>query len=680
MCFRDEYAKHLIHNYGTITSMDTLLSELNEQQRQAVTFPLDTPLLVVAGAGTGKTKTLTARIAYLIKEKNVIPSQILALTFTNKAAKEMWERVEQTVGKNLLEGFQPMGKTFHSLGVQILREQHEKISVHKYFKILDTDDKKALIKQAMKYHDIDPKQWEPRKIASVISRAKGDTFTAETFKENNNPLTGVAKLVWIKYEELKREEQAFDFDDLLVETYFLLKNNPDILEYYHKRWQFILVDEYQDTNTIQYKIVRLLVGNRGNIFVVGDGDQNIYSWRGADMRNILNFEKDFKNAQTIILETNYRSTKNILEASHHIISKNTQRAEKTLRTDKHSGEKIVLFEGFSGNQEASWVASRVNEYIQAGVQPRDIAVLFRTNFQSRLLEEAFLQRLIPYQVVGVKFFARKEIKDLMSYVRAGFNPHSRSDVKRIINEPKRGLGKVAIAKIFAGQDDALSPKARLAHTLFQTLLDDIHSYAQEHLPSELIKYIIERVGYQKLFEKGSDEDRERLENMQELVSYARKYDDAEEPLEQFLEEVALLSDQDSLGSNKKDSNTVKLMTIHASKGLEFHYVFVVGLEQGLFPSSRDDAQDKHEEEEERRLCYVAFTRAKEKLHLSYAKMRTIYGQQRINEVSEFLHDLPESLLEYDEDSYSFSHTSNGDYEHETYIDEDGEEHTSYLNF
>lgn len=654
------------------------LDGLNEQQKRAVTYQLDKALLVLAGAGTGKTKTLTSRIAYLIREKNINPSQILAVTFTNKAAKEMWERIEQVVGGNLLEGYQPIGKTFHSLGVQILREQHEKISVNKYFKILDTDDKKSLIKQAMKFHDIDTKQWEPRKIISVISRAKGDKYTAETFQENKNPLTGITKLVWKKYEALKAAEQAFDFDDLLSETYFLLKNNGDILNFYQKRWKYILIDEYQDTNTIQYEIIKLLVGENKNIFVVGDGDQNIYSWRGADMRNILNFEHDFAGAETIILEMNYRSTKNILSAAHEIISKNTERVEKKLITEKNEGNKIIYYEGFSANQEASWVANQVQKYIDSGTQAQDIAVLFRTNFQSRILEEAFLQRMLPYQVVGVKFFSRKEIKDIMAYLRAALNPESLSDIKRIINEPKRGIGKVSIIKIFAGHVDTLPAKAQISYQNFQNILSEISEYAEAHLPSETIKFIIERTGFKKILGAGNTDDVERLENMQELVTYAAKYDLVENPFEQFLEEVSLLSDQDSLGSNKKDSNTVKLMTIHASKGLEFKYVFVVGLEQGLFPSERDESKNKHEDEEERRLCYVAFTRAKEILHVSYAKMRTIYGQQRINEPSEFLSDLPDTIIEYDESSFS---TGSGSYaENDTYIDDDGEEQTSYLSF
>jgi DNA helicase-2/ATP-dependent DNA helicase PcrA len=533
----------------------------------------------------------------------------------------------------------------------------------------------------MKQHDIDTKEWEPRKISSAISRAKGDKKTYETYEVNNNPLTSIVKLLWEPYEKIKKQEQSFDFDDLLSETYFLLKNNPDILESYKKRWKHILVDEYQDTNTIQYELIKLLIGENKNLFVVGDGDQNIYSWRGADMKNILNFEKDFPESEVIILETNYRSTQNILAAAHDIISKNTERVDKKLVTNNPEGSKIVYYEGFSANQEASWVANQTQHYTNSGTDPRDIAILFRTNFQSRLLEEAFLQRMIPYQVVGTKFFQRKEIKDVMSYLRAGLNPASLSDLKRIINEPKRGIGKVAIAKIFSQQAHTLPTKVAVEYRNFQSLLEDIKTQSTQQVPSEVIKYIIEHSGFRRILSEGTSDDMERLENMKELVTYAKKYDFADEPFEQFLEEVSLLSDQDSLGSNSKDSNSAKLMTIHASKGLEFKYVFVVGLEQGLFPSQRDDTKHKHEDEEERRLCYVAFTRAKEILHVSYAKLRTIYGQQRINEPSEFLNDISNDILEFHEDSYGSSNTYGKKGSGKTYYNDDGGEiETFYLDF
>lgn len=650
------------------------LDSLNEQQKQAV-LHTEGPLLVVAGAGTGKTKTLTHRILHLV-HKGVEPWNILAITFTNKAALEMRERVTEMLGS---DDHIPTMSTFHSLGVRILRQWHQKIGINKYFNILDTQDKTSLIKQAMKYHDIDPKQYEPRKISSAISRAKADEKTVQTYETNKNPLTTIVAMVWPKYEELKKAEGSLDFDDLLSETYFLLRDDTEVREFYQSRWKYIHVDEYQDTNTIQYKIVKTLAKEHNNLCAVGDGDQNIYSWRGADMKNILNFEKDFPGAKVILLETNYRSTQNILQAAHDIISKNKERIDKKLITENAQGEKIIMYEGFSGNQEATWVANQTQHYIRNGTEPKDIAVLFRTNFQSRILEEAFLSRMIPYQVVGVKFFARKEIKDVMSYLKAAFNRESLSDIKRVINEPKRGLGKVAIAHIFAGTPENLSAKAGISYQGFVKILDDIYEYAQLHEPSETIKYIIKHSGLEKKLGEGTDDDRERLENMKELVTYANKYDELDTAYDLFFEEVALLSDQDTLGSNAKDSNTVKLMTIHSSKGLEFKYVFVVGLEQGLFPSQRDDVKNKHEEEEERRLCYVAFTRAKEQLHVSYAKLRTIYGQQRINEPSEFMKDISDSLIEYAEESYGSSATSNGS--DKKYYDDGGDEiQTFYLDF
>ncbi len=650
--------------------------ELNEAQRRAVLAPIDKPILVVAGAGTGKTKTLTARITHLISQHNIAPSAILALTFTNKAAREMEERVASLISSSFYQQ-EKIGRTFHSLGVLILREQHRRLGIPKHFTILDESDKRSLIKEAMKYHDISTKEWEPKRISSLISRMKGLGTTAKDFQMGENPLHSVTKLVWTRYEELKSASNSLDFDDLLAKTYHLLKEDESIRTFYQKRWQYILVDEYQDTNRIQHEMLRLLLGDRGSFFAVGDGDQNIYSWRGADPRYILQFEKHFPNGDVILLEQNYRSTKNILSVAHHIISKNTERIEKTLRTENEEGEKVLFYEAYSGADEANWVAEKTDEYLSQGVSPDEIAVLFRTNAQSRLLEEAFLRRGIPYHVLGVKFFARKEIKDLISYLRAALNPASLADVKRVINLPKRGLGKTSIARIFAGREEELSPRARESYSQFLLLLEKIRKTAEEKQPSEIIRFIIEESGLRLLLERGSEDDRERLENMEELVSYASKYDGMENALEHFLEEVALLSDQDSLSSSEKSGGKVKLMTIHASKGLEFEYVFVTGLEQGLFPSERGDAQEKHEQEEERRLCYVAFTRAKKRLHLSYARRRMIYGQEFAQEPSEFLHDIPNELLEDDGDTIP---TIQYDDEEPTYVDENGVERRSYLDF
>lgn len=648
----------------------TYLDGLNPQQKKAV-LNIHGPLLVLAGAGTGKTKTLTTRIIHMIHE-GIFAQNILAITFTNKAAKEMKERVESMLNPGSLV---PTLCTFHALGVRILRRYYQELGIPKHFKILDQQESLALLKEAMKKHDINTKEWEPRKIYSVISRSKAKGILPKDFEQNKNPLTGIVALLWPEYRKLKKEEKALDFDDLLLETYLLLKNNEPILKELQKTWQYILVDEYQDTNDLQNDIVRLLAGEKNNVCAVGDGDQNIYSWRGANIKNILNFEKNFPGAESIILETNYRSTKNILAAADNIISKNTERVDKKLSTGNEEGKKIHLHEAFSGKAESQYVAREVDGLIKEGVSESDIAVLFRTNFQSRILEESFLQRMIPYQVVGVKFFSRKEIKDLMAYMRAALDQDSLSDIKRIINEPKRGIGKVSVVKIFAGQKDSLSKKAALEYEKFIKILDDIRNFSYENQPSETIKFIIERTGFKEILGNGNSDDAERLENMKELVTYAQKYDYMDDAYETFLEEVSLLSDQDSLGSNSKDDNSVKLMTIHASKGLEFKHVFVVGLEQGLFPSERAEQQNKHEAEEERRLCYVAFTRAKEVLHLSYAKLRTIFGQQRINEPSEFLRDLDDDIVLYVDDV-----RDNGSIP-TVYLDDDGGEiTTSYLDF
>lgn len=616
------------------------LSLLNKEQQEAV-LATEGPLLVVAGAGTGKTKMLTHRILHLISQ-GVSPSSLLAITFTNKAAEEMRERILPFLGQDDLS---PLLVTFHALGLRILREEHKTLSVNRYFNILDTQDKVSLIKQAMDYHSIDPKEWEPKKISGVISRAKSDGIKVSEYMAENNPLRVITKMVWERYEYLKKQEESFDFDDLLLETFLLLSQNPEILKKYQQRWRYIHVDEYQDTNTIQYKIVKLLAQAHNNICVVGDSDQNIYSWRGADMSNILHFEKDFPGAKVIILEKNYRSSKIILQAAHDVISKNVERIEKKLETDNPEGDKIVVFEAFSSQEEADFVARTTNKLIQDGVAPGDIAVLFRTNFQSRILEEFFLSYSIPYTVVGIKFFERKEVKDILSYLKFSLNAQSLSDLKRIINEPKRGIGKVSLARIFAGQSEQLTAKAKESYEGFLSLVNEITLFSKEHLLSETLKFIIQKSGLEKKFLKEGEDGQERLDNLKELVSYATKYDDQENSFEAFFEETALFSGENE-SKEKGEESLVRLMTIHASKGLEFSYVFITGLEQGLFPSTRDEVKTSYEEEEERRLCYVAITRAKKQLYLSFARTRMIYGQERINEPSEFLKDISEEFLEH----------------------------------
>ncbi len=628
------------------------LETLNTKQREAV-LATEGPLLIVAGAGTGKTKTLTHRIFHLIHQ-GVHPANILAITFTNKAAKEMRERVMhmihpeggRTVDTPSWRGERnsevPMLKTFHSLGVYILRRFSREAGLKKDFAILDTSDTMKLIKEAMEAKGVNPKLHEPKKIRSFISSRKSDGVTADGFaKATHSAFTEIVAAVWLAYEEAKSKESGVDFDDLLLKTLVLLEHNKEVRATLQDRWKYIHIDEYQDTNRVQYDIVRLLAEKHHNLCVVGDTDQNIYSWRGANLRNILNFEKDYPEAQTILLEENYRSSRNILTAADEVIKKNTARIPKTLMTQQGDGEKVKLFTAMNEGDEAYHIARTAKEFIKNGCKPTEIAVLYRTNFQSRVLEEAFLGENVPYQLLGTKFFERKEIKDAVSYIRAALNRDGLSDIKRVINEPKRGLGPAAVAKIFAGMASTLPPAQARMYQSFEMLLDAIEGYAKDHTPAEIVRFVIERSGFYDLYRVGSEDEQERLENLEELVTFAGRYGD----LSLMLEDIALQSDQDELDDSKKKDG-VKLMTIHASKGLEFDYVFIGGLEQGLFPHDGfDEKKTIEDQEEERRLFYVALTRARKQLLLSYAMMRTIYGEQTFNMPSEFLADIPEEIIE-----------------------------------
>jgi DNA helicase-2/ATP-dependent DNA helicase PcrA len=652
--------------------MEAYLSELNPAQREAV-LHTEGPLLVVAGAGTGKTKTLTHRIFHLIKQ-GIHPQNILSITFTNKAAAEMRERVAKLLEKD--GGYpndMPFMSTFHSLGVFLLRNHASKMGLPKYFTILDAADQKSLIKEAMESLDINPKQWDPKRIRSIISRNKGDLITQEEFSRNaQSQLTEITSMVWQKYNELMDKNKSVDFDDLLVKSYELLRDHTDVLDHYQTLWKYIHIDEYQDTNTAQFRIAKLLAEKHQNLCVVGDGDQNIYSWRGADMKNILNFEKDYPAAYTIILETNYRSTQTILAAADDIISKNKMRIAKKLQTNNAEGHAVKIYQAFSERDEATFVAEQIVRSMALGVAPSDIAILFRTNFQSRAIEEALLGNGLPYQVLGVKFFDRKEIKDVLAYIRGALNPESLSDIKRIINAPKRGIGPATIVKIFSGQGITLSPALRKKYDAFLETLAKIEEHAHTKPVSETIKYTMRISGLEAMLQEGGEDDLERLANMKELVSYATRYDnlEPEEGVQKLLEDASLMGEQDSLSDGEK-RDAVRLMTIHASKGLEFGHVFITGLEQGLFPSQRDN-EKKEDNEEERRLMYVAVTRAKEQLYISHAKTRRIYGEQEIQTPSEFIMDMSDDLVEHLASAWnSFGGNSFGD---------DGEERTFYLDF
>jgi len=651
---------------------DTLyLTGLNQPQLEAVTTTKG-PLLVLAGAGSGKTRVITHRIVHLIHQ-GVAPRNILAVTFTNKAAKEMRERVEKLVhefppsDRAVIDGM-PTVTTFHALGVRILREHHDVLGLRRHFTIYDRSDSLRAIKQSLERANYNPKEFEPRKILGKISRAKGDAKTPIEFKEASSSYPDrVASEVWIHYEEIMRGDHALDFDDLLIKTLRLIEEYPHVREVLQNRYQYIHIDEYQDTNRVQFEIVRLLTGREHNVCVVGDIDQNIYSWRGADIKNVLQFEKHFPNTKTILLEENYRSTKNIIGASNDVIVKNKNRVSKEVFTSNEEGEKISLYAAMSGIDEAQYIAKTAKDLIAGGTSPSSIAVLYRTNFQSRVLEEAFLDYGVPYQLLGTKFFERKEVKDVLSYLRLALNPGSTADLARVINEPARGIGKITMLKVMEGKRGELKGVILEKVARFDQIMIDIADTARTKPIMDTVKFIIARTGIEtELKKSGTEDDLSRLENLRELVTLAARYSelDPEDAVEALLENAALQSDQDEL-KDKEEQDAVRLMTVHSAKGLEFPDVFISGLEEGLFPHERlDDAETDHEEE--RRLFYVALTRAGKKLFLSYAHMRTIYGSQRINVPSSFLNDISTKYIE-SKNPRGFGDTSSG-YETTIFLD------------
>jgi DNA helicase-2/ATP-dependent DNA helicase PcrA len=633
------------------------LPSLNLAQLEA-TQTLEGPLLILAGAGAGKTKTITERIVELVRQ-GVAPPNILAITFTNKSANEMRGRIftrlgeEESINRPVKEVGRPFVSTFHALGVHIIKENAVRLGLPRFFGIFDKSDSKNAIKKALKEAGLDPKQYEPSKILGAISREKGAGHTLEVFElqAEGDFWKSLVVQVWKKYEETLKQEKALDFDDLLLYTAELLEHQ-EVRSYYQKIWKYIHIDEYQDTNNVQYRIAKHLAEESKNICVVGDIDQNIYSWRGAKLRNILDFEKDFPGAVVIILEENYRSTKVILSVANTIIAKNTFRKEKNLFTKNEDGELISIYEAYDEVSEAEFVATQSEKLIKGGVRPEEIAVLYRANFQSRALEEAFLAYGVSYQLIGTKFFERKEVKDVLSYIKAGIEPENLSDLRRIINVPSRGIGKVALLKVFEGKADSLPLGVRAKYQGLQNLLSRIGEHAREKFPSETVKFVLKESGLEEELRAQGDEGEERLENVRELVTLATRYDayPIGEGIEKFLIDSALQSDQDEL---EKPVSGVKMMTVHASKGLEFDYVFITGLEENLFPHQRENegAPTTEEDEEERRLFYVALTRARKKIFLTYAQVRTLYGSKQINVPSEFIFDVPSDMTMREEGLY-----------------------------
>lgn len=619
-----------------------LLKNLNKEQIEAVKT-IDGPVLVMAGAGSGKTKVLTTRIAYLIEEG--IPSyNILAITFTNKAAAEMRDRVS-----NLIGDVSSFIGTFHSLGVRIIRENHDILGLPNNFTIIDSDDTNTIIKKLLKEMNLDSKQYSPSYVRNRISFIKNQMLTdGELDRLFNTPMDKVVVEVYHRYNNKLKTSASVDFDDLLLLPVNLFKERKDILEYYQDKYRYILIDEYQDTNPVQYKLSVMLSNKYKNIFVVGDMNQSIYAFRQADFRNISNFEKDFKGAKVIKLEHNYRSTNNILSAANEVIKHNTERKDLKLFSDNGDGVKIKYMRAYDEKHEIALVIDEIKHLLSEGYKNEDIAILYRTNAQSRAIEDVFLAKGIPYKVFGsYYFYNRKEIKDLISYLRLIYNPHDEISLRRVINTPKRGIGESAIAAIEerAKQQnismfDALETRKELE---FKEIIEDLIKRSESLSLTELIDEVLERSGMKKELESSKAlEDEIRLENLMEVKSITASFEErtGSANLGDFLEEVSLIAD---ISNHTEDVDVVTLMTLHSAKGLEFPVVFLVGMEEGLFPHNMSLMENNLEEE--RRLCYVGITRAKERLYLTNAKRRMLYGKENMNIPSRFISEIDEKLIE-----------------------------------
>lgn len=642
----------------------SIYDKLNEPQREAV-YHTDGPLLILAGAGSGKTRVLTHRIAYLIEERNVNPWNILAITFTNKAAGEMRERVDSLVGF----GSESIWvSTFHSMCVRILRRFIDRFGYDNRFTIYDTDDQKTLMKEVCKKVAIDTKVFKERSLMSAISSAKNELILPDEFELNAGGDFAKLKIakVYREYEAQLKANNALDFDDLLVKTVQLLQTQPDVLENYQERFRYIMVDEYQDTNTVQFQLVRLLAGKYRNLCVVGDDDQSIYKFRGANIRNILDFEHEFSDACVIKLEQNYRSTGNILNAANRVIANNKGRKEKTLWTANGEGELVHLRQFDTGYDEADFIAEDIKKEVRAGASYNDHAVLYRTNAQSRLLEEKFVAMNVPYKIVGgVNFYARREIKDLLAYLKTIDNGMDDIAVRRIINVPKRGIGLTTINRIqesaaergLGFYETLMAPElipgiGRSAAKLdsFAALIEYFKGLTGQMSITDLLREVIEKTGYMESLDSEDKEDAQaRKENIDELINKAAAYEEAaedrDEPatLSAFLEEVALVADIDSLD---EEQDYVVLMTLHSAKGLEFPHVYLAGMEDGLFPSYMTITSDDRDDlEEERRLCYVGITRAEQELTLTCARRRMVRGETQYNKISRFIKEIPAELLD-----------------------------------
>jgi len=646
--------------------IDNLLEELNPEQRRAVKTT-EGPMLILAGAGSGKTKTLTHRIAYLLYSKRATPFNILAVTFTNKAAGEMRARISKLLGKDPdNRSFLPFMGTFHSVCVRILRQDGEAIGIPRNFVIWDEGDRLAAIKQVSRQAGIDEKSFPPNLLASLISGAKNEMVSHQEFSSlANSPATHAAAKVFPLYESVLRESKALDFDDLIARCVELLARQEEVQSKWQRQFKYVMVDEYQDTNGAQYQLIRALTSPQRNIAVVGDDWQSIYSWRGADYRNILNFERDFSGCSVIKLEQNYRSTKNILDAAHQIISHNRDRSDKKLWTEAGEGSPLQVIQVNSERAEAEAVIRRIKSNVDIGArQYKDYAVLYRTNAQSRALEEAFIRHGVPYRIVGgVRFYDRKEVKDIMAYLRLIYQSEDTASFERIVNVPARGIGSKSLNNFRQWKADnqfglleslekvsqcpQLTAKAAKGFVDLADILTSFKAQIDILAPAALVESLLRRLDYLLFIQDGTPQGEARIENVKELLSVATEYQEL--GLAGFLEEVSLLSDLDQADAS---SNVITLMTLHAAKGLEFPVVFITGLEESIMPHSRA-LYDAGEMEEERRLMYVGMTRAKEELFLTYATSRTLYGGRLNNPPSRFLSDVESSLVSSHESEPDF---------------------------
>ena len=645
--------------------MNPLLTGMNDRQAEAVQTT-DGPLLIMAGAGSGKTRVLTHRIAYLIDEKLVNPWNILAITFTNKAAREMKERafsLNPATEDCLIA-------TFHSMCVRILRREADHIGYNRNFTIVDPGEQRTLMKRILKNLNLDPKKWNERAILGTISNAKNDLIDEVAYENMAGDMyTEIVAKCYTAYQKELRQSEAMDFDDLIMLTLRLFDQNPDVLTYYQQRYQYVHVDEYQDTNHAQYQLVKLLASRFKNICVVGDADQSIYGWRGADMQNILDFEKDYPEAKVVLLEENYRSTKTILQAANEVIRNNRNRHPKNLWTQNEDGEEIVYYRANDEQDEALFVARTIDQLTREGYSHRDFAVLYRTNAQSRTVEEALLKANIPYTMVGgTKFYSRKEIRDVISYLNLIANPSDNISYERVVNEPKRGVGPGTVEKIrnfAASQNVSLLEassqimlslvKGKAAQSVFDfaNLILNLRERLDELTVTELVEIVLEKTGYtEQLVAQGTLESQARIENIEEFLSVTKNFDERSEndteetgldKLSHFLNDLALVADTDDAGT--QESSEVTLMTLHAAKGLEFPVVFIIGMEENVFPLSRA-TEEEDELEEERRLAYVGITRAEKVLFLTNANSRLLYGKTNYNRPTRFLNEISSDLLNY----------------------------------